>query len=65
MDSNIELLENNRQKEYEKLQEAKAIFHEENVTDVLENHDVICEERDSKISIFEKKTREIKSYSKI
>ena len=46
MDSNMELLENNRQKEYEKLQEAKEIFHEENVTDVLENHDVICEEGD-------------------
>ena len=47
----MELLENNRQKEYEKLQEAKAIFRDENVTDafgndVLESHDVICEERD-------------------
>ena len=39
----MDLLQNSRQDEYNKFREAQAIFEREGVTDVLENHDVICE----------------------
>ena len=39
----MDLLRNSRQDEYTRFREAIEIFRREGVTDVLEEHDVICE----------------------